>query len=117
VKGERKRELVRYVVGGLEGSQLASTTKGGQMPKGKHRMALLERVDEAARLIVAYVLVMALCASLTLLGFSAGEQYVRSHPVCQAVQEDSTITGCDYHDGAWWVIDPDATQYRLHRKV
>lgn len=23
-------------------------------------------------------------------------------PVCHAVTEDSDITDCDYHNGAWW---------------
>lgn len=23
-------------------------------------------------------------------------------PVCHAITEDSDITDCDYHDGAWW---------------
>lgn len=31
---------------------------------------------------------------------------IRTHnvpeAVCHAVTEDSVITDCDYHDGAWW---------------
>jgi hypothetical protein len=34
--------------------------------------------------------------------FTAGRDYERGHAVCHAATEDSTITGCDYHDGGWW---------------
>lgn len=35
-------------------------------------------------------------------GQNRAEPAKPSIPVCHAIQEDSDITDCEYHNGAWW---------------
>lgn len=54
------------------------------------------------RKVVGIIAIQAILACAFILGIWYGKSQSDTKAVCHAKTEDSVITDCSYHNGAWW---------------